>query len=104
MATGDTVAECERNYLSMLAENGLVGDDASLSGTETAEGTIADIRSAVQDGNSVYYIQLIGAEPYYSIAAADAPLAVILSNGDQVTITYRPGEGPILSAIDVTLR
>ena len=104
VATGDTVAECERNYLSMLAENGLVEDDASLSGTETAEGTIADIRSAVQDGNSVYYIQLIGAEPYYAIAAADAPLAVILSNGDQVTITYRPGEGPILSAIDVTLR
>ena len=104
VATGDTVAECEQNYLTMLAENGLVSDDATLSGTETVEGTIADIRSAVQDGNSVYYIQLIGAEPYYSIAAADAPLAVILSSGDQVTITYHPGEGPILSAIDVTLR
>ena len=99
-----TVAECERNYLNMLAENGLIEDDASLSGTEVAEGTIADIRSAVQDGNSVYYIQLIGNDPYYSIAAADAPLAVILSTGDQVTITYHPGEGPILSAIELTLR
>ena len=104
VATGDTVAECEQNYLTMLAKNGLIEDDAGLTGTETVEGTIADIRSAVQDGNSVYYIQLIGAEPYYSIAAADAPLAVILSSGDQVTITYHPGEGPILSAIDVTLR
>ena len=104
VATGDTVAECEQKYLAMLAENGLIEGDATLSGTETAEGTIADIRSAVQDGNSVYYIQLIGAEPYYAIAAADAPLAVILSTGDQVTITYHPGEGPILSAIDVTLR
>ena len=104
VATGDTVAECEQNYLTMLAENGLIEDSATLSGTETAEGTIADIRSAVQDGNSVYYIQLIGGETYYSIAAADAPLAVILSAGDQVTITYHPGEGPILSAIDVALR
>lgn len=104
VATGDTVAECERNYLNMLAENGLIEDDASLSGTEVAEGTIADIRTAVQDGNSVYYIQLIGNDPYYSIAAADAPLAVILSTGDQVTITYHPGEGPILSAIELTLR
>ena len=104
VATGDTVAECERNYLNMLAENGLIEDDASLSGTEVAEGTIADIRSAVQDGNSVYYIQLIGNDTYYSIAAADAPLAVILSTGDQVTITYHPGEGPILSAIELTLR
>ena len=104
VATGDTVAECERNYLNMLAENGLIEDDASLSGTEVAEGTIADIRSAVQDGNSVYYIQLIGSDTYYSIAAADAPLAVILSTGDQVTITYHPGEGPILTAIEVALR
>ena len=104
VATGDTVAECERNYLNMLAENGLIEDDASLSGTEVAEGTIADVRSAVQDGNSVYYIQLIGNDTYYSIAAADAPLAVILSAGDQVTITYHPGEGPILSAIELTLR
>ena len=104
VATGDTVAECERNYLNMLAENGLIEDDASLSGTEVAEGTIADIRTAVQDGNSVYYIQLIGNDPYYSIAAADAPLAVILSTGDQVTITYHPGEGPILSAIELALR
>ncbi len=104
VATGDTVAECERNYLNMLAENGLIEDDASLSGTEVAEGTIADIRSAVQDGNSVYYIQLIGNDTYYSIAAADAPLAVILSTGDQVTITYHPGEGPILSAIELALR
>ena len=104
VATGDTVAECERNYLTMLAENGLISDDVGLSGTETVEGTIADIRSAVQDGNSVYYIQLIGNETYYSIAAADAPLAVILSSGDQVTINYHPGEGPILSAIEVALR
>ena len=104
VATGDTVAECERNYLTMLAENGLISDDVGLSGTETVEGTIADIRSAVQNGNSVYYIQLIGNETYYSIAAADAPLAVILSSGDQVTINYHPGEGPILSAIEVALR
>ena len=104
VATGDTVAECERNYLTMLAENGLISDDVGLSGTETVEGTIADIRSAVQDGNSVYYIKLIGNETYYSIAAADAPLAVILSSGDQVTINYHPGEGPILSAIEVALR
>ena len=93
VATGDTVAECEQNYLTMLAENGLIEDDAGLTGTETVEGTIADIRSAVQDGNSVYYIQLIGNETYYSIAAADAPLAVILSSGDQVAISYHPGEG-----------
>ena len=104
VATGDTVAECEKNYLEMLARNGIVTGDANLTGTEVAEGTVADIRSAVMNGNSVYYIQLIGEEPFYSISAVEQPLVVILSKGDQVAITYRPEEGAILSAVDVELR
>ena len=104
VATGETVAECERNYTELLAQNGILTGDQTLSGTETVQGTVADIRSAVQDGNSVYYIQLIGDETYYAITAAEAPLAVILSTGDQVSITYQPGEGPILTAVTLELR
>ena len=104
VATGETVAECERNYTELLAQNGILTGDQTLSGTETVQGAVADIRSAVQDGNSVYYIQLIGDETYYAITAAEAPLAVILSTGDQVTITYQPGEGPILTAVTLELR
>ena len=104
VATGETVAECERNYTELLAQNGILTGDQTLSGTETAQGAVADIRSAVQDGNSVYYIQLIGDETYYAITAAEAPLAVILSTGDQVSITYQPGEGPILTAVTLELR
>ena len=104
VATGETVAECERNYTELLAQNGILTGDQTLSGTETAQGAVADIRSAVQDGNSVYSIPLIGDETYYAITAAEAPLAVILSTGDQVTITYQPGEGPILTAVTLELR
>ena len=104
VATGETVAECERNYTELLSQNGILTGDQTLSGTETAQGAVADIRSAVQDGNSVYYIQLIGDETYYAITAAEAPLAVILSTGDQVSITYQPGEGPILTAVTLELR
>ena len=104
VATGETVAECERNYTELLSQNGILTGDQTLSGTETVQGAVADIRSAVQDGNSVYYIQLIGDETYYAITAAEAPLAVILSTGDQVTITYQPGEGPILTAVTLELR
>ena len=104
VATGETVAECERNYTELLSQNGILTGDQTLSGTETVQGAVADIRSAVQDGNSVYYIQLIGDETYYAITAAEAPLAVILSTGDQVSITYQPGEGPILTAVTLELR
>ena len=90
VATGDTVAECEENYLTMLSQRGVIDGSAGLSGTETVEGTIAEIRTAVLDGNSYYFIQLIGEKTYYSISAVEEPLAVILSKGDQVSISYRP--------------
>ena len=104
VATGDTVAQCEQNYLNMLGRNGIVDGSASLSGTEAAQGAIAEIRSAVLDGNTVYFIRLMGDDAFYTISAVDQPLAVILSEGDQVTITYRPGEGSILDGVEVALR
>ena len=94
----------ELNYTELAAQTGVLAGDQTLAGTVTVQGAVADIRSAVQDGNSVYYIQLIGDETYYAITAAEAPLAVILSTGDQVTITYQPGEGPILTAVTLELR
>ena len=104
VATGDTVAECEQNYLAMLSQNGIVDGSAALSGTESVEGTVAEIRSAVLNGNSVYFIRLIGSSAFYSISAADAPLTVILSEGDQVSILYQPGEDSILTALPLELR
>ena len=84
VATGDTVAECEQNYLAMLSQNGIVDGSAGLSGTETVEGTIAEIRSAVLDGNSFYFIRLNGSELFYSISAIEEPLAVILKDRKSV--------------------
>ena len=104
VATGDTVAECEQGYLALLSQNGVVDGDAGLSGTETAEGAVAEIRSAVLDGNTVYFIRLAGSDLFYSISAVDQQLAVILSEGDRVAVTYRPGEGSILDGVELTLR
>ena len=104
VATGDTVAECEQGYLALLSQNGVVDGDAGLSGTETAEGAVAEIRSAVLDGNTVYFIRLAGSDMFYSISAVDQQLAVILNEGDRVTVTYRPGEGSILDGVELALR
>ena len=103
VATGDTVAECEKNYAAMLSQNG-IASGTGVSGAETIEGTIADLRTAVLNGNTVYYIKLIGSDVFYAISAADAPGVVILSNGDQVSVSYHPGEGSILSALSVEKR
>ena len=101
VATGDTVAECEQNYLSMLSQNGIVESGTGLAGTETVEGAVAEIRSAVMEGNSYYFIRLIGGDVFYSVCAVDQPLAVIVSPGDQVSITFHPGRESILSGVSL---
>ena len=104
VATGDTVAECEANYRRILAEKGLVsGDDAQLPVTGQGEvsGTLADIRSAVVDGNTLYYLRLDGGAVYYVVSAAAAPEAVIFNVGDSVTVRFAEGEGSILTADSV---
>ena len=105
VATGATVADCESNYRLMLARNGLIdqGDaDITPSGQGQVTGTIAEIRSAVVDGNTWYYLHLQDGTVYYAISAADDKNAVILSVGDSVTITFTEGDERILSAYSVT--
>ena len=105
VATGATVADCESNYRLMLARNGLIdqGDaDITPSGQGQVTGTIAEIRSAVVDGNTWYYLRLQDGTVYYVISAADDKNAVILSVGDSVTITFTEGDERILSAYSVT--
>ena len=104
--TGGTVAECEANYRRTLADNGLISDsesEAAPSDQEEASGVVAEIRTAVLDGNSYYFLRLEGQEVFYAVNAAENPLAVILNAGDQVTIAYTAGEGGgILSGTSVT--
>ena len=66
-------------------------------------GSIAEIRTAVLDGNSYYFLRLEGMETFYAINAAENPLAVILNVGDEVTILYDTGaESSILTGTAVT--
>lgn len=105
VATGDTVAACEANYRRILAEKGLVSGDAAqlpTVGQGEITGVIEDIRSAVVDGNTLYYLRLNSGDTYYVISAAVQPEAVIFNVGDSVAIRYAEGEGTILTADSVT--
>ena len=68
---------------------------------ETVKGVITDIRSAVVNGNSIYYIALDGGKTYYSISASDDDSVVILNTGDKVKISYKSAEGNIITAKSV---
>ena len=86
VATGSTVSQCEQEYIQLLAESG-VTTTVELPQTE-AGGVIAEIRSAVLDGNTYYFFRLEGEDVFYSVSAAQSPAAVILDVGDSVTIEH----------------
>jgi hypothetical protein len=72
--TGNTVAECEVNYRQELANNNLIKEEqteVTEPSTDSVTGMIVDIRTAVIDGNSKYFLQLNADERYYIVSAAD---------------------------------
>lgn len=99
VASGTTVAECERNYVNLMAGSNLA-DTGDLEGT-TVTGTIADIRTAVIEGNTNVFMKLEGDDYYYIISVSDAKLAAVLSIGDKVEITPSSDAGELRSAYNV---
>ena len=109
VAIGSNVEECVDNYVELLAERGIGMDNPpAVSGeTETVTGAVAEVRYAVQDGNTVCYVRLEDSELYYTISAAAAPEAVILNPGDRVEISFVPVEDELLvtaSSLEITRR
>ncbi len=86
VATADTVTACEQEYIRLLSDRGITQEE-DLPQTE-ASGAVAEIRSAVLEGNTYYFIRLEGEEVFYALSAADNPLSVILNVGDRVTISH----------------
>ena len=86
VATGDTVSQCEQEYVRMLSDSGVTQPE-QLPQTRTS-GAVAEIRTAVIEGNSYYFLRLEGEEFFYSISAAQDREVVTLNVGDRVTIDH----------------
>ncbi len=117
-ATGTDLAKCLESYLAVLEEKAGVKtdinpddvgnttpDEGNNDNTPamTAEGVIADIRTAVKGGESYYYIKLDSNAAYFSFAAKNNESVVILNAGDSVKITYK-GEGAIIAAESIEIK
>ena len=107
VSTGSTVADCEQNYRTALAHNGLIREEEAelvVPDRDTMEGAIAEIRTAVLDGDSYYFIRLEDSEVFVTVNAAENPLAVILNVGDRVRLSYEIGDNAsILTGASVEL-
>ena len=105
VAVAGSVSQCEQVYIDLLSQRGIVSEEER---PETQiSGVVDDIRSAVMDGSTYYFVRLEGGEVYYAVSASENPVAVLLDVGDQVTIGHaaQDGEGTssILSAYSLSI-
>ena len=86
VATGTTVSACESSYIQMLTDKGLTRPDELPQNRVT--GTVAEIRTAVLDGNSYYFLRLDSDSVFYAISASQNRDVVTVNIGDTVTIDH----------------
>lgn len=118
IATGTSIRACLESYTALLAENGIKTDidvdsiedqkDPSTNNDSTdkvtATGAIAEIRTAVINGDSCYYLKLEGSATYYAVYASEFETVVIANKGDTVEITYKESDDAIIEAANFKLK
>lgn len=89
VAIGDTISQCEKDYIMQLKENNVNINDVSSNAKTT--GIIRKISPCVIDGNSHYFILLNGNSTIYDVPVADIISIVKYSEGDTITFSYLEG-------------
>ena len=84
VATGNSVTACEQAYIRQLTEKGVTQAE-ELPQTQVS-GIVAEIRSAVLEGNTYYFVRLEGEDVFYSISAAQNREVVTLNVGDRKSV------------------
>ena len=96
VAVGDTVAECQKSYETLLATNGILVDDDGTSALpasfKQATGVIRTLSQAVIDGNTHFYVTLEGADNIYDFAIPAQIEIVGYQAGDTISFSYVEAE------------
>ncbi len=86
---GDTVSECEEEYLKMLLKEGIQKEEEDTGGVLSFTGKITKIAQGVVDGNSHYYIMLEGSEEIFDISVVDMIQIIKYEIGQEITVEYK---------------
>ena len=88
---------------STVAGENVDGDtDAVEPEKLTVTGEITDIKTSVNDGNTVYYLQV--KDKYYYITVTDCMDVLLMKKGDKVTVTYTKDSDKFIKANDIALK
>lgn len=119
VVTGETIAKCTEAYAEQLKQNNIkinvdidsIQTDTQNPGNnngdqpavkyEKAKGKITDIRTAVMEGESVYFVKLDSNKAYFKVKASDYSSIVIANVGDVLTVEYEKSDKSIVDAVSV---
>lgn len=111
------------NYIDALQQKGVAGnvnkdnvlvDENEIAGADddedtpapdkskTVTGEVADIKSSVNDGNTVYYLQISG--KYYYIKVTDCMDVLLIKKGDKVTVEFEESADTFIPAKTVKIK
>ena len=89
---GDTVSECEEEYLKMLLKEGIQKEQEDTREILTLTGKITKIAQGVVEGNSHYYIMIEGSEEIFDISVVDMIQIIKYEVGQEITVEYKASE------------
>ena len=92
VAIGDSVSQCEENYLSLLLSNGVKEAERDTREVKEITGQIEKIAQAVIDGTSHYYIMISGSDDIFDVSVVDYIDVVRCEVGQEITMEYKEGE------------
>lgn len=93
VATGTTVAECQKAYQALLSANGIASSSQGDVAGQSVTGVIERTAQAVIEGNSHFYVMLEGDERIFDCALPSLLQIVGYGEGDEVTFEFLEGDG-----------
>ncbi len=100
VATGQTLKECEANYIKLMKNLGM--NTPSQDAENTVSGVVTDIRTAVIEGNSYYFFKLDSHDKTFMLSVADNTEIVTYNVGDTVTVKFNLADSTVISASSIS--
>ncbi len=92
VAIGDSVSQCEENYLELLLSNGVKQVAEDTREVKEITGRITKIAQAVIDGTSHYYLMVEGSEDIFDVSVVEFLDVVRCEVGQKVALEYKVDE------------
>ena len=98
---GETLKAAEEDYIDKLSSGGVLDKEDADALQSIATGPIADIRSAVVEGNTHLYISLDKVDHVFVVNIAEHEEAITYNVGDFVTVHYKESENYLVNVTSI---